>query len=127
MWVRIPPGAPTGDTGPRQAARQPAAGHLATNLTSVTGHMTPEEFREYGRQVVDWIADYHERIESFPVLSQVAPGEVRAALPPHPPEAGEPFAALLRDLDDVLLPGITHWQHPSFFGYFPANASGPAI
>ncbi|MDT4956497.1 MAG: aromatic-L-amino-acid/L-tryptophan decarboxylase [Pseudonocardiales bacterium] len=89
--------------------------------------MTPEEFRAYGRQVVDWIADYYERIESFPVLSQVAPGEIRAALPVDPPEQGEPFADVLADLDRVILPGITHWQHPSFFAFFPANASGPAI
>jgi aromatic-L-amino-acid decarboxylase len=89
--------------------------------------MTPEEFRRYGREVVDWIADYYERIESFPVLSQVSPGDVRAALPAEPPEQGEPFEALLRDMDAVVLPGITHWQHPSFFGFFPANASGPAI
>lgn len=89
--------------------------------------MTPDEFRRHGHEVVDWIADYYERIESFPVLSQVAPGEVRAGLPASPPEHGEPFAALMADLDRVILPGITHWQHPSFFGFFPANASGPAI
>jgi aromatic-L-amino-acid decarboxylase len=89
--------------------------------------MTAEEFRRYGRQVIDWIADYYERLESLPVLSQVKPDEVRAALPWAPPETGEPFDAVLRDLDDVLLPGITHWQHPSFFAYFPANASGPAV
>jgi aromatic-L-amino-acid decarboxylase len=90
-------------------------------------HMTPDEFRRYGREVVDWIADYYERIESFPVLSQAEPGSIRAQLPVHPPERPEPFEALLSDLDDVILPGITHWQHPSFFAYFPANASGPAI
>ncbi|MDQ6851615.1 MAG: aminotransferase class V-fold PLP-dependent enzyme [Actinomycetota bacterium] len=89
--------------------------------------MSPGEFRDYGRQVVDWIADYYERVESFPVLAQVQPGDVRAALPPSPPEHGEPFADLLTDLDRVVLPGITHWQHPSFFAYFPANASGPGI
>jgi aromatic-L-amino-acid decarboxylase len=89
--------------------------------------MTPDEFRKYGRQVVDWIADYYERIETFPVLSPAAPGDVRAALPAEAPEHGEPFADLLRDLDEVILPGITHWQHPSYFAYFPANASGPAI
>jgi aromatic-L-amino-acid decarboxylase len=89
--------------------------------------MTPDEFRRYGREVVDWIADYYERIESFPVLAQVEPGAIRAALPAAPPEHGEPFDAVLRDLDEVILPGITHWQHPSFFAYFPANASGPAI
>jgi aromatic-L-amino-acid decarboxylase len=89
--------------------------------------MTPDEFRKHGHDVVDWIADYYERIESFPVLSQVSPGEIRSGLPAHPPEQGEPFEDVLRDLDDRLLPGITHWQHPSFFAYFPANASGPAI
>ncbi|MDP9094708.1 MAG: aminotransferase class V-fold PLP-dependent enzyme [Actinomycetota bacterium] len=89
--------------------------------------MTPDQFREYGRNVIDWIADYYEHIESFPVLSQVRPGEVRDALPAEPPPHGEPFGDILRDLDDVVVPGLTHWQHPSFFAYFPANASGPAI
>src|SRR5512135_2302420 len=90
-------------------------------------HMTPAQFREHGRRVVDWIADYYERIESLPVLSQVAPGQVCAALPESPPERGEPFEAVLADLDRVILPGITHWQHPAFFAYFPSNASFPAI
>ncbi|HVX42835.1 MAG TPA: pyridoxal-dependent decarboxylase [Mycobacteriales bacterium] len=90
-------------------------------------HMTPDEFRTHGRQVIDWIADYMERVESLPVLSAVEPGEIRSRLPEHPPETAEGFAGVLADLDQVLLPGITHWQHPSFFAYFPANASGPAI
>ena len=94
---------------------------------SEPGHMTPEQFRRYGHEVVDWIAEYYERIESYPVLSGVRPGSVRASLPPAPPERGEPFESVLRDLERVVLPGITHWQHPSFFAYFPANASGPAI
>lgn len=89
--------------------------------------MSPEEFRRHGRQVIDWIADYLATIESHPVRAQVRPGEVRASFPAHPPEHGRPFTDLLADLDRVVLPGITHWQHPSFFGYFPANASGPAI
>ncbi|OLT25498.1 amino acid decarboxylase [Actinomadura sp. CNU-125] len=89
--------------------------------------MTPEEFRRYGRQVVDWIADYQEKIESYPVLSRALPGEVLAGLPEHPPEEGEGFDAVLADMDRVVMPGITHWQHPNFFAYFPANASGPAI
>ncbi|MDL4777402.1 pyridoxal-dependent decarboxylase [Actinomadura xylanilytica] len=93
----------------------------------MSGHMTPEEFRRYGRQVVDWIADYQEKIESYPVLSRVRPGEVLEALPEHPPEHGEGFEAVLADLDRVIMPGVTHWQHPSYFAYFPANASGPAI
>jgi aromatic-L-amino-acid decarboxylase len=90
-------------------------------------HMTPEEFRKAGYAVVDWIADYYQRVESFPVLSQVKPGEVRAGLPPEPPEHGEPFDAILRDVERLILPGITHWQSPNFFAFFPANASGPAI
>jgi len=90
-------------------------------------HMTPDEFRRWGREAVEWVAAYMERVEDFPVLAQVAPGEVRAALSAHPPEEGEPFGAVLGDLDEVILPGITHWQSPNFFGYFPANASGPSI
>lgn len=90
-------------------------------------HMTAEQFRQYGKQVVDWIADYYARIESLPVLSQVRPGEVREALPKHPPLRGEAFESVLRDMDKVVLPGVTHWQSPNFFAYFPANASGPAI
>src|SRR5579875_2165340 len=89
--------------------------------------MTSEEFRAHGHRVIDWIADYQQRVESLPVLAQVQPGEIRSALPASPPQAGEPFDAVLADLDRVLLPGITHWQHPSFFAYFPANTSGPAI
>lgn len=93
----------------------------------MSAHMTPEEFRRHGHAVVDWIADYQTRVETLPVLSQVSPGTIAGALPPSPPEHGEPFDALLADVDRIVLPGITHWQHPSFFAYFPANASGPAI
>ncbi|WP_194815465.1 pyridoxal-dependent decarboxylase [Nocardia sp. XZ_19_385] len=89
--------------------------------------MTSEEFRNHGRAVVDWIADYWDRVESLPVLSRATPGEVRAQLPPHAPETGEPFAALLDDLDAIVVPGLTHWQHPGFFAYYPANTSGPAV
>ncbi|MPY83004.1 MAG: aminotransferase class V-fold PLP-dependent enzyme [Actinophytocola sp.] len=89
--------------------------------------MSAEEFREHGKRVIDWIADYMAGIESYPVRSRVRPGEVRAALPAYPPERGEPFKRVLADLDAILLPGVTHWQHPSFFAYFPANTSGPAI
>ncbi len=73
-------------------------------------HMTPEEFRLYGREVVDWIADYYQRLESLPVMSQVQPGQIRASLPSEPPLRGEAFAAILRDVDEIILPGITHWQ-----------------
>jgi len=90
-------------------------------------HMTAEQFRRYGKQVVDWVADYYERIESLPVLSQARPGQVRHTLPDAPPIQGEAFEQLLADIDKVILPGVTHWQSPNFFAYFPANASGPAI
>jgi len=90
-------------------------------------HMTPEEFREHGRTVIDWIADYYERIESFPVLSQTEPGQIRDSLPSDPPQQGEPFENIIRDVDNLIIPGITHWQSANFFAFFPANASGPAI
>ena len=89
--------------------------------------MTPEELRHLGRELVDWIADYMERVEELPVLSRAAPGSIRDRLPDAPPEAGEPFEAMLHDVDEILMPGITHWQHPGFFAYFPSNRSGPSI
>jgi aromatic-L-amino-acid decarboxylase len=92
-----------------------------------TFHMTPDEFRRHGHAVVDWIADYYSRIESFPVLSQAQPDQIRASLPPSAPAHSEPFNAILSDFEKLILPGITHWQSPNFFAYFPCNASGPAI
>ena len=90
-------------------------------------HMTAEQFRQYGKLVVDWVADYYQSIESLPVLSQTQPGHIRELLPPTPPLHGEAFESLLGDVSKVILPGVTHWQSPNFFAYFPANASGPAI
>src|SRR5207248_10991099 len=87
----------------------------------------PDEFRQYGHAVVDWIADYYSRIESFPVLSQAKPGQVRASLPASAPEQGETFAALLKDVEQLILPGVTHWQSPNFFAFFPSNSSGPGM
>ncbi len=89
-------------------------------------NMTTDEFRHHGRAVIDWIADYYDTIESFPVLSQVQPNEIRSSLPAEPPHQGEKFENILKDVDS-LLPGITHWQSPNFFAYFPANTSGPSI
>ena len=89
--------------------------------------MTPEEFRKQGHAVVDWIADYYSRIESFPVLSQVKPGEIRSSLPASAPQQGEAFPALLRDVAEKILPGVTHWQSPNFYAFFPGNGSGPGI
>ncbi|MER2599651.1 MAG: aminotransferase class V-fold PLP-dependent enzyme [Caldilineales bacterium] len=90
-------------------------------------HMTPDEFRQHGRAVVDWIASYMERVEQYPVLSRVQPGDIRAGLPAEPPLQGEAFDAILADIEPRLMPGITHWQSPNFFAFFPANTSGPAI
>lgn len=83
--------------------------------------MTPEEFRHFGHLVVDWVADYRERVADLPVRSQVSPGAVKAQLPPSPPAVPESFEAILGDLDRLILPGLSHWQHPRFFGYFPSN------
>ena len=90
-------------------------------------HMTPEELRLWGGRFLDWVAGYHERIEDFPVLSQVRPGEVAAGLPDSPPAEPEGFDAVLGDLDRVIVPGLTHWQAPGFFAFFPTPATGPAI
>jgi aromatic-L-amino-acid decarboxylase len=84
--------------------------------------MTPEEFRKQGHAIIDWIADYRRDVARYPVMAHAAPGDIRRALPAHPPEQPEPFSDIMRDLDGVVMPGITHWQHPSFFGYFPANS-----
>jgi len=93
----------------------------------MTAHMSPEEFRRHGHRVVDWIADYWESLDGLPVRSRVQPGDVRRALPAAAPERPEPFDALLADLDELVVPGLTHWQHPRFFAYFPANSSPSAI
>ena len=90
-------------------------------------HMSPDEFRRAGRLVVDWIARYMEEVERYPVLSPARPGEVREKLPPRPPAAGDGVEAWLSDVEKIVMPGITHWQSPNFFAFFPANASGPAI
>ncbi|MEU8051890.1 pyridoxal-dependent decarboxylase [Micromonospora haikouensis] len=90
-------------------------------------HMDPEEFRRAGHAIVDWIADYWATLGQRPVTSQDPPGTVAAALPAGPTAHGEPVAALLADLDALVTPRLTHWQHPGFFGYFPANTSGPSV
>jgi aromatic-L-amino-acid decarboxylase len=89
--------------------------------------VTPEEFRRSGHELIDWVADYLAEVERYPVLSPVAPGWVRDQLPAAAPEEPEPFATVLADVDRVIMPGITHWQSPNFFAYFPANNSGPSI
>jgi aromatic-L-amino-acid decarboxylase len=90
-------------------------------------HMSPEEFRTHGHRMVDWVADYWESLDSRPVLSDVSPGDIRAMLPDHAPERPEPFESVMDDLDRVVAAGLTHWQAPGWFAYFPANASFPSI
>jgi aromatic-L-amino-acid decarboxylase len=83
--------------------------------------VTTDEFRKYGHRVIDWIADYRDRVRERPVMAQTAPGEIRRQLPASPPASPEPFDAVLRDLDAIVMPGLSHWAHPRFFGYFPSN------
>ena len=85
------------------------------------------DLRADGHAAIEWAADYLERVGELPVLAQVAPGDIRAALPAHPPEDPEPFGDVLRDLDEILLPGVTHWQHPRYFAYFATSSAPPAI
>ena len=85
--------------------------------------MDIEEFRQVGHQLIDWIADYRARIADLPVMSRVKPGEVKAQLPGEPPEKPESFDDIFRDLDNIIVPGLSHWQHPNFYGYFPANST----
>ena len=85
--------------------------------------MTPEEFRTVGHQLIDWVADYRAGLDRLPVMAQVQPGAIKAQLPTSPPSQPEGFDAIFHDLDRIVMPGLSHWQHPSFFGYFPANSS----
>ena len=89
--------------------------------------MDAETFRRFGYQLIDWVADYLQEAERYPVLSPLSPGEVRNRLPTGPPLSGEPMEAILKDFQEIILPGITHWNHPRFFAYFPANNSAPSI
>lgn len=89
--------------------------------------MDAQEFRRLGYQLVDWIADYRENLERLPVMSRVQPGDIRAAFPDHPPQHGGRVAQALAALERDVLPGITHWNHPSFFAYFPSNTSYSSI
>ncbi len=86
-----------------------------------------EEFKKYAHEIVDWIAEYYENIENYPVKSKVQPGEIYNQLPDEAPEKGENMQDILTDFDKIILPGITHWQSPGFHAYFPANTSFPSI
>jgi aromatic-L-amino-acid decarboxylase len=89
--------------------------------------MTPEEFRRHGHTLIDWLADHQERLAALPVQPATGPGEVRSMIPPSPPDAPEPFEAVIADLDRVVAPNLTWWQHPRFFGFFPSNALGAGV
>lgn len=89
--------------------------------------MTPEEFRQHGHLLVDWIADYLQNVEKYPVLSALQPNEIYNQLPTSAPQTGEPFDDILRDVEEILMPGVAHWQSPNFYAYFPCNSSGPSI
>ncbi|GLR99652.1 MULTISPECIES: pyridoxal phosphate-dependent decarboxylase family protein [Bradyrhizobium] len=89
--------------------------------------MTPEEFRRRGHEIIDWLADYHAKMSNYPVQPATQPGDVKAILPASPPVEAEGFDEIIADLDSVVLPNISHWQHPRFFGYFPSNSLGSGI
>ena len=89
--------------------------------------MDIDEFRKHGHQLIDWMADYMDTVEKLPVCSQVEPGEISNRLKKKPPTNGEPMENIIDDFKTTILPGITHWQHPRFFAYFPANSSPPSV
>ena len=92
-----------------------------------TPGLSTEDFRRHGKALIDWIADYWEEVEGMHIAPSVQPGDVRGKLPPAAPEEPEPFGRLIADLDDIVKPGLTHWQSPNWFAYFPANGSLPGI
>src|SRR5215831_17850456 len=89
--------------------------------------MNPDEFRRHGRALVEWIADYFDHVERYPVLARVKPGDITAALPASAPEDGEPFETIMADFERVLVPGLTHWNHPGFLAYFDTTGSPPGV
>src|SRR5436309_5961562 len=97
------------------------------DAVSKAGDMPAEEFRRFGHEIVDWIADYFEKIDELPVLAQIEPGDLKAQLPTTPPEKGEPMEAILADVDRLIVPALTHWSHPSFFAYFATSTSAPGV
>ena len=115
------------DVGSTTAVDRTAFVRLRCRALGTLRAMTPEEFRKQGHALIDWIADYLEGIERHPVAARCEPGGCGRSCPAHPPTEPEPFDDVLADLDRVIVPGLTHWQHPSFFAYFPANSSYPAI
>lgn len=101
--------------------------NLSESVASELGDMNKEDFRRFGYQLIDWIADYFERIEDLPVLSQIEAGSLKAQLPSTPPQHGEPMEQIIQDVDRLIVPALTHWCHPSFFAYFATSTSAPGI
>lgn len=97
------------------------------NRTDNLGDMPPEDFRRFGYQIVDWIADYFEKIEEFPVLSQIEPGWLKENLPVSAPEKGEDFGEVFADMEKLILPAVTHWNHPNFHGLFSTSTSSVGV
>lgn len=97
------------------------------NPHAPNGDWSPDEFREAGLAAIEWVARYLERLPELPVVPPVAPGDIAAQIPASPPEDPEPFDRLLRDLDEIVVPGVTHWNHPGFLAYFGITGSGPGI
>ncbi|HVF48969.1 MAG TPA: aminotransferase class I/II-fold pyridoxal phosphate-dependent enzyme [Pyrinomonadaceae bacterium] len=91
------------------------------------GDMGAEDFRRFGHEIIDWVSDYLAHMERYPVLAQVEPGDLRAQLPPQPPAEGEPMGEILKDVERLIVPALTHWNHPAFFAYFSVSASAPGI
>ncbi|MDI3403253.1 pyridoxal phosphate-dependent decarboxylase family protein [Streptomyces cavernicola] len=119
---------PSGGSGPDLPTATDSGTGVGAGSTGVgPSHMSPGEFRRCGHAVVDWIADYWQDLPSRPVTPPVTPGQVADRLPAQAPETGEDFGTLLQDLDTLILPGMAHWQHPGFLGFFPMTTSGPAV
>jgi aromatic-L-amino-acid/L-tryptophan decarboxylase len=95
--------------------------------TPVLGDMSKEDFRRFGHELVDWVADYFDKIETLPVLAAIEPGDLKAQLPATPPQHGEPMEQIIADVDRLIVPALTHWSHPSFFAYFATSTSAPGI
>ncbi|HVQ39671.1 MAG TPA: pyridoxal-dependent decarboxylase, partial [Pyrinomonadaceae bacterium] len=96
-------------------------------IAPLLGDMDKEEFRRFGHELIEWIAEYFEHIEDHPVLAQIEPGALKAQLPVTPPEKGESMDAIIADIDRLIVPALTHWSHPSFFAYFATSTSAPGI
>ena len=93
----------------------------------ILGDMDLEDFRKYGHQIIDWITDYLKNIEKYPVLSQVKPGDIKNNLPKSAPKIGESIEKIMQDIENIIVPGITHWNHPNFYAYFSNTGSIPGI